>query len=92
MSSSRGRSQVVCHTCNTELLLSHKVSLNNVRQHVNSASHRQEAKKFGKANIPHFCKRKGNPWRLIPGDSSQGNSFVLDTIMKLLYMNWTIDP
>ena len=44
------KKSVVRRTCNTELLLSHKAALNNVSQHVNSASHQQKAKKFGKAS------------------------------------------
>lgn len=56
------KKSVVCHTCNTEQLLSHKASLNNVRQHVNSTSHQQKAKKFGKAatnDISSFFTKKG---------------------------------
>lgn len=30
---------IVCRTCNTELLLSYKAALNNVRQHMNNTSH-----------------------------------------------------
>ena len=56
------KKSVVCRTCNTELLLSHKAALNNVRQHVNSTSHQQKAKKFGKAatnDISSFFAKKG---------------------------------
>ena len=32
------KKSVVCRTCNTELLLSHKATLNNTRQHINSTN------------------------------------------------------
>ena len=41
------KKSLTCRICNTELLLSHKVALNNVHQHANSASHRQKASKSG---------------------------------------------
>ena len=56
------KKSVVCRTCNAELLLSHKAALNNVRKHVNSTSHRQKVKKFGKAatnDISSFFTKKG---------------------------------
>ena len=56
------KKSVVCRTCNTELLLSHKAALNNVRQHVNGTSHQQKAKNFGKAatnDISSFFAKKG---------------------------------
>ena len=56
------KKSVVCRTCNTELLLSHKAALNNVRQHVNSTNHQQKVKKFGKAatnDISSFFTKKG---------------------------------
>ena len=56
------KKSVVCRTCNTELLLSHKAALNNVRQHVNSTNHQQKVRKFGKAatnDISSFFTKKG---------------------------------
>ena len=56
------KKSVVCRTCNTELLLSHKATLNNARQHVNSTNHQQKVKKFGKVatnDISSFFTKKG---------------------------------
>ena len=63
----------------SELLLSHKATLNNVREHVNSTNHQQKVKKFGKAptnDISSFFTKKENPWR-IPGYPGQGNSYCI---------------
>ena len=57
------KKSLVCRTCNTKLLLSHKAALNNVRQHVNSTSHLQKVKTFGKAvinNISSLFTKKGD--------------------------------
>lgn len=84
---------VVCRICSTELLLLHKVVLNNVKQHVNSTCHRQRVGTFGKPgltnDISSFLFKQGKSAensRL----SGQGNSFVLDFIKTVLYINWTI--
>lgn len=52
------KKSVVCCICNTEILLSHKATLNNV----SSTNHQQKVKKFGKVatnNISLFFTKKG---------------------------------
>ena len=65
----------------SELLLSHKATLNNVREHVNSTNHQQKVKKFGKAptnDISSFFTKKGE---------SVENSGLSRPGKQLLYIN-----